>query len=58
MRESDASKEKEETMDYEKIGKVIYELRTERRLTQKQLADELNISDKTVSKWERGVSHS
>ena len=40
-------------MDYEKIGKVIYELRTERRLTQKELADELNISDKTVSKWER-----
>lgn len=43
-------------MDYEKIGKVIYELRTERRLTQKELADELNISDKTVSKWERGGS--
>ena len=42
-------------MDYEKIGKVIYELRTERRLTQKELADELNISDKTVSKWERGA---
>ena len=43
-------------MDYEKIGKVIYDLRIERRLTQKQLADELNISDKTVSKWERGDS--
>ena len=42
-------------MDYEKIGKVIYELRAERNLTQKQLAEELNISDKTVSKWERGA---
>ena len=41
-------------MNTEKIGNLIYSLRTERGLTQKQLADALGISDKTVSKWERG----
>ena len=33
-------------------GNVIKELREKRRLTQKQLAEMLQISDKTVSKWE------
>ena len=42
-------------MDCVKIGRLIYTLRTERRLTQQQLADCLNISDKAVSKWERGL---
>ncbi len=31
-------------------------MRKEKQLTQKQLAKKLNVSDKTVSKWERGVS--
>ncbi|MCA0172902.1 helix-turn-helix domain-containing protein [Bacillus sp. RAR_GA_16] len=41
-------------MNNEKIGDLIYRLRKEKRLTQKQLADQMNISDRTVSKWERG----
>ena len=46
------------TMDNEKIRKLICQLRKEMRLTQLQLAQQMNISDKTISKWERGVSHS
>lgn len=42
-------------MDCLKVGKYILHLRKELGLTQKQLADTLNISDKTVSKWERGL---
>ena len=45
-------------MDASKIGNLIYELRIARNMTQKQLAELLFISDKTVSKWERGDSHS
>ena len=43
-------------IDNEKFGKFITELRKEKNLTQKKLADQLFVSDKTVSKWERGVS--
>lgn len=42
-------------MDNTKIGKLIYTLRKEKGLTQLQLAERMNISDKTVSKWERGL---
>src|SRR5574344_950310 len=42
-------------MDNARTGKLIYELRKEKALTQKQLADKLMISDKAVSKWERGL---
>lgn len=42
-------------MDCDKIGKLIYTLRKEKNLTQKQVADVMNISDKTISKWERGL---
>ena len=45
-------------MDLIKIGKYIAEKRKAHGLTQKQLAEKLNLSDKSVSKWERGVSHS
>ena len=41
-------------MNNVKIGKLIYNLRKEKNLTQVQLAERMNISDKTVSKWERG----
>lgn len=44
-------------MDQIKIGKFIAACRKERELTQLQLADKLGITDKAVSKWERGVSN-
>ena len=39
-------------MDQAKIGRFIAERRKAQGLTQRQLADALSISDKTVSKWE------
>ena len=42
-------------MDTQKIGALIRSLRQNQGLTQLQLADALHISDKTVSKWERGM---
>ena len=42
-------------MDCNKVGKLISGLRKEKRLTQKQLADTMNISDRTISKWERSA---
>lgn len=41
-------------MDYSKIGSLILKLRKEKGYTQKMLADRLHISDRTISKWERG----
>ena len=35
-------------------GKLIKELREKRQLTQMELASKINVSDKTVSKWETG----
>ncbi len=37
-------------------GALIAQLRKEQGLTQKQLAEQLHISDRTISKWERGMS--
>ena len=42
-------------MDIAKTGLLIRDLRTKMGMTQKSLADLMNISDKTVSKWERGM---
>jgi DNA-binding XRE family transcriptional regulator len=42
-------------MDCAKIGHLITQLRKEKGLTQKNIADALNISNKTVSKWECGL---
>lgn len=41
-------------MDQIKIGKFIAKMRREQKLTQKQVAEQLAISDKTISKWETG----
>ena len=41
-------------MDNERIGKLILKLRKEKQMTQSGLADVLGVSDKAVSKWERG----
>ena len=40
----------------EKFGLFVTELRKKKNLTQKDLAEKLYVSDKTVSKWERGYS--
>ena len=39
-------------------GAVIKELREKNNLTQAKLAEQLRVSDKTISKWETGVSFS
>ena len=41
-------------MDQMKIGKFIADCRREKSLTQSQLAEKLNITDRAVSKWETG----
>lgn len=43
-------------MDQVKIGKFIAECRKQNNLTQMQLAEKLGITDRAVSKWERGKS--
>ena len=43
-------------MDQLKIGKFIAECRKQKQLTQLQLADKLGITDKAISKWERGIA--
>ena len=45
-------------MDQKKIGAFIAQRRKELNMTQKELAEKLNITDRAVSKWETGVSHS
>ena len=43
-------------MDQLKIGKFIAACRKQKSLTQMQLAEKLNITDKAISKWERGIA--
>jgi len=43
-------------MENKSMGQLIQSLRKEKGLTQKQLADKLNITDKAVSKWERDIA--
>ena len=43
-------------MDQIKMGQFISELRKEKGLTQKDIGDKLNITDNSVSKWERGIN--
>lgn len=38
------------------MGEIISTLRKEKEMTQKELADKLNITDKAVSKWERDLA--
>ena len=43
-------------IDKEKFGTFLSQLRREKGMTQKDLAEKLFVSDKAVSKWERGLS--
>lgn len=43
-------------IDNQRFGSFIAQLRRERDMTQKELAEKLFVSDKAVSKWERGLS--
>jgi transcriptional regulator with XRE-family HTH domain len=43
-------------MNKDNMGSIIAELRKEKSMTQQDLADKLNVTDKAVSKWERGIS--
>ena len=42
------------SMDQQKIGSFLKQLRKEKNLTQEQLAEALNVSGRTVSRWETG----
>lgn len=42
-------------MDNMQTGKLIAKLRKDKGLTQQQLADQMNLSNKTISKWESGA---
>lgn len=41
-------------MDQKKIGSFMKELRKEKELTQEQIAEQFNVSNRTVSRWENG----
>ena len=42
-------------MDAEKFGTFIAAVRKEKNMTQAQLAEKIHVTDKAVSRWERGV---
>lgn len=44
-------------MDNKQFGNFIKEMRKKNNLTQRQLAEKLHLTDKAVSKWERGLSY-
>lgn len=44
-------------MNENNLGKIISKFRTDRGMTQKELADKLNVSDKAISRWECGISY-
>ena len=44
-------------MAYTSMGDLISDIRKAKNMTQKELADRMGITDKAVSKWERGVSY-
>ena len=45
-------------MDAKMFGAFSAAMRKEKNMTQMDLARKLQVTDKAVSKWERGVSHS
>lgn len=49
-------RKEERSMEQQKIGSFLKELRKEKNLTQEQLAEKLNVSGRTVSRWETGTN--
>jgi len=43
-------------MDKRKIGRYLSEKRKQMGMTQAQLAEILDVSNKTISRWERGIN--
>lgn len=43
-------------MDQKKIGRFLRELRTEKKLTQAQFAEIIGVTNRSISRWENGVS--
>ena len=50
-------KEIEFSMNANTLGEFVAALRQEKGLTQKQLADRLGVTDKAVSRWEKGKNY-
>ena len=44
-------------MNAQKMGEFIFSMRKAKNMTQKELAEKLNVTDKAVSKWERGLGY-
>ena len=42
-------------MNYEKISATLKFLRTQKCMTQNQLAEKLNLTEQAISKWERAI---
>lgn len=43
-------------MDQKKIGQFLKELRTEKKLTQEQFAEIIDMTNRSISRWENGVN--
>ncbi len=43
-------------MNQQKVGQFLKELRSQKALTQEQLAERLGVSNRSVSRWENGVT--
>lgn len=43
-------------MEKERVGRFIRQMRAQQGMTQKELADRVHVTDKAVSKWERGLA--
>jgi transcriptional regulator with XRE-family HTH domain len=43
-------------VDQKKIGWFLKELRKEKEMTQEQIAEQFNVSSRTVSRWENGYN--
>ncbi|MCU6686449.1 helix-turn-helix domain-containing protein [Dorea acetigenes] len=45
-------------MDSKVFGQFVAKIRKERGMTQAELGELIGVTDKAISRWERGVSHS